>query len=123
MKAGHAGPPKLDVSFSVGRGNRSLSMLKRVIFIAFYLWMSTQSLISSSLMWARCADIIPAADASRVYGVIAAAATAGQLAGSTAVALLCHTCGATLSQGWNPQDTPSCICMHLLIVASQSPLS
>jgi ATP/ADP translocase len=99
----HAAKLEHDTTVNVGQGNRSLSVPRRVVFIAFYLWMSTQNLISTSLMWARCAEIVPAADASRIYGIIAAAATAGQLVGSSAVALLCHHCGTSLSQGLHLQ--------------------
>ena len=86
-------------TFSVGTGDSTLTFARRCFFITFYLWMSTQNLISASVLWARCADIFQGAAAERVFGVLAAAATAGQLLGATSVALLCRNCSHSLPMG------------------------
>ena len=89
-------------SFEVGSGDASLGFGKRALYVAFYLWMSTQNLVSASVLWARCADVFANRGAERIFGVIAAAATAGQLLGSTTTALLCRSCGKSLPTGATP---------------------
>lgn len=74
--------------FSVVMGDSTLSQPRKILFIVFYLWMGIQNLLAGSVMWARCADVFPAASAPRVFGVIAAAATFGQLIGAIVVQLL-----------------------------------
>lgn len=74
--------------FTVSTGDGSLSTARRTLFIVFYLWMGLQNLLAGSVMWARCADIFSAASAQRVFGVLAAAATFGQLLGALGVQLL-----------------------------------
>ena len=101
-------PPPLDsrqATFSVSRGEQTLPLARRCLFVAFYLWMSTQNLVSASVLWARCADVFPGAAAERVFGVLAAAATVGQLAGSAAMAFFCSKCGKTLPIG--------VLCLHI----------
>lgn len=86
---GSHGPPQRQ--FSVSTGDLSLSTARRTLFIIFYLWMGIQNLLAGSVMWARCADVFSAASAQRVFGVLAAAATCGQLVGAVGVQLLCRS--------------------------------
>lgn len=83
----HTQPPQRG-DFSVVGGDFTLSQPRKVLFIMFYLWMGIQNLLAGSVMWARCADVFPAASAPRVFGVIAAAATFGQLLGAVIVQVL-----------------------------------
>lgn len=94
QEAVHSAP-----EFTVAFGNAQLSVCKRALYILFYMWMSTQNLVCSSVLWARCAEVVPASDARRVFGILAAAATAGQLAGASAMGFVCRRCGASLPVG------------------------
>lgn len=85
--------------FTVAGGNAKLSTLKRALFILFYMWMSTQNLVCTSVLWARCAEVIAASEARRVFGILAAAATAGQLAGASTMSFICRRCGSSLPVG------------------------
>ena len=74
--------------FTVADGDQALPLAKRTFFVIFYLWMGTHNLVCTSVLWARCSDIFPEAGARRVFGVLAAAATAGQLAGASVAGVL-----------------------------------
>eukprot|EP00892_Ulva_mutabilis_P011296 jgi/Ulvmu1/8539/UM044_0073.1 len=78
-------------NFNVSTGDASLSTARRTLFIVFYLWTGVQNLLAGSVMWARCADVFSAASAQRVFGVLAAAATLGQLLGALGVQVLCRS--------------------------------
>jgi hypothetical protein len=59
---------------------------ERVLYITLYLWQGIQNLIAASVVWARCAEVFGAS--TRVFGVLAASATTGQLAGTMVVQAL-----------------------------------
>lgn len=84
-------PDPSQLQFHVSTGDTSLTTARRALFIIFYLWMGLQNLLAGSVMWARCADVFSAASAQRVFGVLAAAATFGQLLGAVLVQLLCRS--------------------------------
>jgi hypothetical protein len=117
----HLPPPSESVAqnstqgaqFSVAMGDATLSLPRKTLFIVFYLWMGIQNLLAGSVMWARCADVFPAASAPRVFGVIAAAATFGQLVGAVAVQLLSHSVSGKM---------PICAPRFLLLIRKQFPL-
>jgi hypothetical protein len=78
----------------------------RTLFIALYLWQGVQNLMAASVVWARCAEVFGAA--SHVFGVLAAAATSGQLAGAVVVQLL-----STLQAGAMTSSTVAGpLCLH-----------
>lgn len=84
-------PVVTEHQFSVVSGDATLSQPRKILFIVFYLWMGIQNLLAGSVMWARCADVFSATSAPRVFGVIAAAATLGQLLGALVVQFLCRS--------------------------------
>jgi hypothetical protein len=106
-------------TFTVSGGEKTLSLARRSLFVAFYLWMSTQNLMSASVLWARCADVFPGDAAQRVFGVLAAAATAGQLAGSSSVAFFCRKCGKNFPAG-APQCLRFCLSTSMCCVLDAS---
>jgi hypothetical protein len=84
LAAAAAPPPRFDAH----TGDPSLDTGQRLIRAAFYIWVNVQNLVAISAMWARCADVFSSEAASRLFGVISAGATVGQLVGSlTAVTM------------------------------------
>ncbi|KAF5834138.1 hypothetical protein DUNSADRAFT_9298 [Dunaliella salina] len=70
------------------KGDASMDAFQRMVRCAFYVWLNVQNLVVLSCMWARCADVFSSEAASRLFGLISAGATAGQLVGSlTAMAV------------------------------------
>ena len=90
---------ELEPAFSVATGQRSLSAAKRALLVTFYLWMGTQNLVCVSVLWARSSDVFPEATARRVFGILSAAATGGQLLGAFAAGCLGRAFGGTLPVG------------------------
>lgn len=61
------------------------ALLPRAIRIAFYLFVSLMNLLGTSVFWARSVDVFPMEAGRRVFGVMGAGATLGQLLASLAV--------------------------------------
>ncbi|KAG2426191.1 hypothetical protein HXX76_013172 [Chlamydomonas incerta] len=71
--------------------------------VCFYVYLSLQSLLSTSTLWAVCADTFSPATSTRVYGFLGAGATLGQLvASATALAFgaACTRTGAAGASTW-----------------------
>ncbi len=65
-----------------------LTGAQRAVRAAFYMWVSLMNLVSVSAMWARAADVFSAEAGTRLFGVLGAGATLGQLCGSLLAAQL-----------------------------------
>jgi hypothetical protein len=78
---------------------------QRVLYITLYLWQGIQNLIAASVVWARCAEVFGAS--TRVFGVLAASATTGQLAGTMVVQAL-----STLQSGPMSASATVPFCMN-----------
>ncbi|PNH09846.1 hypothetical protein TSOC_003512, partial [Tetrabaena socialis] len=61
-----------------------LSWYGNAVRVCFYVYLSLQSLLSTSALWAVCADTFSAATSTKVYGFLGAGATLGQLVSSLA---------------------------------------
>ncbi|PNW79636.1 hypothetical protein CHLRE_08g361000v5 [Chlamydomonas reinhardtii] len=71
--------------------------------VCFYVYLSLQSLLSTSTLWAVCADTFSPATSTRVYGFLGAGATLGQLVASAsalAFGAACKRTGAAGASTW-----------------------
>ncbi|GIL80044.1 hypothetical protein Vretimale_12871 [Volvox reticuliferus] len=87
----------------IGKGARSLSWYGNAVRVSFYVYLSLQSLLSTSTLWAVCADTFNAATSTKVYGFLGAGATLGQLTASAAAlgfGAACKATGATGASLW-----------------------
>lgn len=55
------------------------SRVKTCVHAAFYVWVTLQNVLATSIMWSRLADVFGPEAGARLFGVIGAGATAGQL--------------------------------------------
>uniref|UniRef100_A0A7R9YTZ2 ADP,ATP carrier protein n=1 Tax=Chlamydomonas euryale TaxID=1486919 RepID=A0A7R9YTZ2_9CHLO len=62
------------------------SLARHQVRAAFYVFLNVQNLVAISAAWARCADVFAPEAAARLFGVVSAGATVGQLAGSLVTA-------------------------------------
>jgi len=58
------------------------------VHAAFYVWVTLQNVLATSIMWSRLADVFGPEAGARLFGVIGAGATAGQLVGSLCAGLI-----------------------------------
>jgi hypothetical protein len=65
-----------------------MTSAQTAVRVAFYLAVSLLNLVAVSTLWARSADIFSPAAASRLFGLLGAGATLGQLLGSVLAAPL-----------------------------------
>jgi hypothetical protein len=73
---------------AAARGDPGLTPGRRLLRASFYVAANALNLVAAASMWSRCADAFSAEAARRLYGVVSAGATLGQLFGSLcAVAL------------------------------------
>ncbi|GLI71255.1 hypothetical protein VaNZ11_016378, partial [Volvox africanus] len=87
----------------IGRGAHSISWYGNAVRISFYVYLSLQSLLSTSTLWAVCADTFTADTSTKVYGFLGAGATLGQLTASAAAlgfGAACKATGATGASLW-----------------------
>lgn len=84
---------------------------------AFFVWISLLNLISVSAVWARAADVFTSQEARRLYGVVGAGATAGQLIGSFLAGHLSHI--STFAVGNSPSLAPLLISAVLFELAGR----
>eukprot|EP00873_Tetraselmis_striata_P002331 jgi/Tetstr1/422595/TSEL_013402.t1 len=64
------------------------SRVKTCVHAAFYVWVTLQNVLATSIMWSRLADVFGPEAGARLFGVIGAGATAGQLVGSLCAGLI-----------------------------------
>jgi AAA family ATP:ADP antiporter len=62
---------------------------------AFFIWLSVFNLFVVSVFWALMVDVFDAGQGKRLFGLLAAGATVGAIAGSTITASLAREVGAT----------------------------
>ncbi|HEX6317390.1 MAG TPA: MFS transporter [Burkholderiales bacterium] len=62
---------------------------------AFFIWLSVFNLFVVSVFWALMVDVFDAGQGKRLFGLLAAGATAGAIAGSAITASLAREVGAT----------------------------
>jgi AAA family ATP:ADP antiporter len=65
----------------------------RSVAAAFYVWVSTFNILTISVFWSFMADTFSRAQASRLFGFIAAGGTAGGIAGPAIATLLAKSTG------------------------------
>lgn len=63
--------------------------------IAFFLWVSVFNLFATSLFWALLADLYNSKDSKKIFGLVGAGGTLGQIAGSTLTKTLVDDVGPT----------------------------
>ncbi|KAK9845485.1 hypothetical protein WJX81_007618 [Elliptochloris bilobata] len=71
---------------SVRGGDQTLSAAQRAVRAAFYLWLGAANLVAISSLWARVSDVFSSDAGLRLFGLLSAGATCGQMAGSLAAA-------------------------------------
>ncbi|KAG2497492.1 hypothetical protein HYH03_004644 [Edaphochlamys debaryana] len=79
---GPAGAPVAPAPPAPGSG--TMGWYGNAVRVCFYVYLSLQSLLSTSTLWAVCADTFTPATSTRVYGLLGAGATLGQLLASAA---------------------------------------
>jgi ATP:ADP antiporter, AAA family len=81
--------------------------LTRAVAAVFFLFGSVSNILLMSLSWGHCSEVFDAEQAMRLFGVVAAACTAGQFVGSSAVVGAVHLAGG--------RDAPSFVLAAVLL--------
>jgi hypothetical protein len=69
---------------SAAAGASQLTGAQAAVRVCFFLWVSLLNLVGVSTLWARSADVFSPESAGRLFGLLGAGATLGQLLGSLA---------------------------------------
>ncbi|KXZ47773.1 hypothetical protein GPECTOR_33g655 [Gonium pectorale] len=77
----------------------ALTWYGNAVRVCFYVYLSLQSLLSTSAMWAVCADSFTPATSTKVYGFLGAGATLGQFTASAAALAFGAACKRTGASG------------------------
>lgn len=85
-------------------GAAELTWPQAVVRVSFFLWASLLNLVAVSSLWARSADVFSPEAAGRLFGLLGAGATLGQLLGSLAAGPLAR---AALLGGGGGSGAPS----------------
>lgn len=87
-------PAAAGIAASSGRhlagapGANQLAPAQAAVRVCFFLWVSLLNLVAVSSLWARSADVFSPEAAGRLFGLLGAGATLGQLLGSLAAGAL-----------------------------------
>ncbi|KAL4425483.1 hypothetical protein ABPG75_009499 [Micractinium tetrahymenae] len=73
---------------AVAPGAAQLTPAQSAVRVCFFLWVSLLNLVAVSTLWARSADVFSPEAAGRLFGLLGAGATLGQLLGSLAAGAL-----------------------------------
>lgn len=102
--AGGGGGADAGAGGAAGDGDTPLT---RAVAAVFFLFGSVSNILLMSLSWGHCSEVFDAEQAMRLFGVVAAACTAGQFVGSSAVVGAVHLAGG--------RDAPSFVLAAVLL--------
>ncbi|KAK9845484.1 hypothetical protein WJX81_007618 [Elliptochloris bilobata] len=105
---------------SVRGGDQTLSAAQRAVRAAFYLWLGAANLVAISSLWARVSDVFSSDAGLRLFGLLSAGATCGQMAGSLAAGafhLLLRRHGGAMAPALQP--APLLAAAALLVAAGR----
>lgn len=101
-------------------GAAQLTPAQAAVRVAFFLWASLLNLVTVSSLWARSADVFNPEAAGRLFGLLGAGATLGQLVGSLAAGALAGAPVLRGSGGAGPSLLPLLVSAAALELAGQA---
>eukprot|EP00887_Chlorella_sp_A99_P000869 scaffold5.g869.t1 len=113
------GPPGVEAAATGAPGKAALSPAGKAVRAAFFLWVSLLNMVALSMMWAKAADVFPPEAATRLFGLLGAGATLGQLVGSLAAVALARAPLLRPGGAHSPSLLPLLLSAGLLEVAGQ----
>ncbi len=99
-------------------GAWQLAPAQAAVRVCFFLWVSLLNLVAVSSLWARSADVFSPEAAGRLFGLLGAGATLGQLLGSLAAGALARV--PVLGGGGAPSLLPLLASAGMLELAGQA---